>query len=62
MKIKWIAANLVLAAALVIVLAPSAFAQEPEHQHHHDGAENLGTVNFPVLCATARNICARPKL
>jgi tetratricopeptide (TPR) repeat protein len=53
MKIKWIAANLVLAAALVIVLAPSAFAQEPEHQHHHDGAENLGTVNFPVSCAPA---------
>src|ERR1700751_6125514 len=53
MKIRWIAANLALAAALAIVLAPSAFAQEPEHQHHHDGAENLGTVNFPVSCGSA---------
>lgn len=53
MKIKWIAANLALAAALAIALVPSVFAQEPEHQHHHDGAENLGTVNFPVSCAPA---------
>jgi hypothetical protein len=27
----------------------SAFAQEPAH--HHDAAEELGTVNFPVSCA-----------
>lgn len=53
MKIKWIAANLALTAALAIALAPSAFTQEPEHQHHHGGAENLGTVNFPVSCAPA---------
>ena len=53
MKIKWLVANLALIAALAIALAPSAFTQEPEHQHHHDGAKSLGTVNFPVSCAPA---------
>src|SRR5262245_62027773 len=53
MKIELILAKIALAAALAVALAPSAFAQEPEHQHHHDGAENLGTVNFPVSCAPA---------
>jgi len=52
MKIKLIAANVALASALATALAPSGFAQEPEPQHHHDGAD-LGTVNFPVSCAPA---------
>jgi tetratricopeptide (TPR) repeat protein len=35
---------------LTLFLASSpAFAQEPAH--HHDAAETLGTVNFPVSCA-----------
>jgi tetratricopeptide (TPR) repeat protein len=40
-------------AALVLLAVPPAFAQEAKHQHHHEGAENLGTVNFPVSCAPA---------
>lgn len=46
----------ILAAActLALVIAPATFAQEPEEQqHHHDRAESLGTVNFPVSCTPA---------
>ena len=49
MKTKLIAAVIVLACSMAL----SAFAQEPEHQHHHDANEELGSVNFPVSCAPA---------
>src|SRR5258708_5254852 len=49
MKTKLIAAVI----ALACCIAPSAFAQEPEHQHHHDANEDFGLVNFPVSCASA---------
>jgi tetratricopeptide (TPR) repeat protein len=39
---------LCLLPALFLAVVPS-FAQEPAH--HHDSAEELGTVNFPVSCA-----------
>jgi hypothetical protein len=40
--------------ALVLSAAPAAFTQDPEsHQHHHDAAEALGTVTFPVSCAAS---------
>lgn len=44
MKIKLLS----LVFAISVATCP-AFAQEPEH-HHHDEAESLGTVNFPVSC------------
>ena len=49
MKLKFAAAML----ALAFTFAPLSCAQEPEHQHHHDATESLGTVNFPVSCKPA---------
>jgi tetratricopeptide (TPR) repeat protein len=37
---------------LVLALAPSCVAQNEPH-HHHDAAEKLGTVSFPISCASA---------
>jgi hypothetical protein len=36
----------------VLIFSPSCFAQNEPH-HHHDAGEKLGTVSFPVSCATA---------
>jgi tetratricopeptide (TPR) repeat protein len=45
MKIIWVVVLLV-----VLVFTPSCFAQnEP---HHHDATEKLGTVSFPISCAS----------
>lgn len=42
-----------LVCACLLCAAPS-FAQEDEmHAHHHDAAEELGKVSFPVSCAPA---------
>src|SRR5229473_7820255 len=36
----------------VLIFAPSCLAQNEPH-HHHDAAEKLGTVSFPISCASA---------
>jgi len=36
----------------VLAFAPSSVAQNEPH-HHHDAAEKLGTVSFPISCAPA---------
>ncbi len=42
-----------LALALsVLCLSPAVLADEG-HKHHHDAAEQLGTVSFPISCAPA---------
>jgi len=37
---------------VVLAFASSCFAQDEPH-HHHDAAEKLGTVSFPISCAPA---------
>jgi Tfp pilus assembly protein PilF len=37
---------------LVLTFAPSCVAQNEPH-HHHDATEKLGTVSFPISCASA---------
>src|SRR5262249_14913137 len=43
-----------LATLLALLCASLARAQETQqHQHHHDAAEKLGQVNFPISCSQA---------
>jgi tetratricopeptide (TPR) repeat protein len=46
--------KIICATAFLVVLAfaSSCFAQNEPH-HHHDAAEKLGTVSFPISCAPA---------
>src|SRR5882757_2209878 len=37
---------------VLLAFASSCFAQDEPH-HHHDAAEKLGTVSFPISCAPA---------
>jgi tetratricopeptide (TPR) repeat protein len=39
----------------VLGFVPSCFPQDEAH-HHHDAAEKLGTVSFPISCAPATQV------